>query len=234
MFFSKLPNLEYTPKRVKYRFTNQDFVKAKNIFKTISLDNSLYATDLFIESQLSEGVRPDQVSEAVYNDPNYDWVILLTNQIKDTKNDWPLSSAEFEKLVTKKYPNAFAIRHWETKEVKNDIGEVVQPGRMIVDYNPNNPDSYKLRYIKSYNPFVEEIENGLTLLNSVSHYEYEQELNEKRRFIQILKPGYLQSFVSIFKLSVDYQNNEYLGQSSDVRKTLNKTSIFNNVSLNSV
>lgn len=105
---------------------------------------------------------------------------------------------------------------------------------MIVHYDQNNPDSYKLRYIKSYNPFVEEIENGLTLLRSVSYYEYEQELNEKRRFLQILKPAYLQSFVSIFKLSVDYQKNEYLGQSSDVRKTLNKTSIFNNVSLNSV
>ena len=231
MFFSKLPNLEYTPKRVKYRFTNQDFVKAKNIFKTISLDNSLYATDLFVELQIKEGVRPDQVSEAVYNDPNYDWVILLTNQIKDTKNDWPMSGAEFEKLVTKKYPNAFAIRHWETKEVKNDIGEVVQPAGMIVHYNPNNPDSYKLRYIKSYNPFVEEIENGLTLLNSVSHYEYEQRVNEKKRFIQILKPTYLKSFENIFQLSVNYQTSKYLGQSSDVKRTLNKSSIFNNVSL---
>lgn len=231
MFFSKLPNLEYTPKRVKYRFTNQDFVKAKNIFKTISLDNSLYATDLFVELQIKEGVRPDQVSEAVYNDPNYDWVILLTNQIKDTKNDWPMSGAEFEKLVAKKYPNAFAIRHWETKEVKNDIGEVVQPAGMIVHYNPNNPDSYKLRYIKSYNPFVEEIENGLTLLNSVSHYEYEQRVNEKKRFIQILKPTYLKSFESIFQLSVNYQTSKYLGQSSDVKRTLNKSSIFNNVSL---
>jgi hypothetical protein len=233
MFFSKLPNLEYTPKRVKYKFTNQDFVLAKNIFKTIIIDNSLYATDLFTEVQLNEGVRPDQVAEGVYGDPNYDWVVLLTNKIKDTKNDWPLSSAEFEKLVAKKYPNAFDIRHWETIEVKNDIGEVVQPGRMIVNYNPSDPDSYKLRYIKSYNPFVEEIENGLTLLRSVSHYEYEQELNEKRRFLQILKPAYLQSFVSIFKLSVDYQKNEYLGQSANVRKTLNKTSIFNNVSLSS-
>lgn len=231
MFFSKLPYLEYTPKRVKYRFTNQDFVTARNIFKTISFDNSIYATDLFTEFQLLEGVRPDQVSEAVYGDATYDWVILLTNQIKDTKNDWPMSGAEFEKLVAKKYPNAFAIRHWETKEVKNDIGEVVQPGGMIVHYNPNNPDSYKLRYIKSYNPFVEEIENGLTLLYSVSHYEYEQRVNEKKRFIQVLKPGYLQAFVNIFQLSVNYQTSKYLGQSSDVKKTLNKSSIFNNVSL---
>lgn len=234
MFFSKLPNLEYTPKRLKYKFTNQDFVVAKNIFKTISIDNSIYATDLFTELQLKEGVRPDQVAQGLYEDPNYDWVILLTNKIKDIKNDWPLSSAEFEKLVTKKYPNAFEVRHWETIEVKNDLGEVVQPGRMIVNYNPTDPDSYKLRYIKSYNPFVEENENGLTLLRSVSYYEYEQELNEKKRFIQILKPVYLQPFVNIFQLSVNYAPNSYLGANDKVRKTLNKTSIFNNVSLTNI
>ena len=62
MFFSLLPNLEYTPQRSKYRFTNRDFVVAKNIFKSISLDNSIYATDLFAEFQIKEGVRPDQVS----------------------------------------------------------------------------------------------------------------------------------------------------------------------------
>ncbi len=104
MFFSKLPNIEYTPQRVQYKFTNRDFVLAKNIFKFIAIDSSAYATDLFTELQLNQGVRPDQVSEAVYNDPNYDWIILLTNKIIDTKNDWPLNNDEFEKLVAKNIP----------------------------------------------------------------------------------------------------------------------------------
>ena len=231
MFFSKLPNLQYTPRRVQYKFTNQDFVLAKNIFKYIAIDNSAYATDLFTELQLNQGVRPDQVSEAVYNDPNYDWIILLTNKIIDTKNDWPLNNDEFEKLVTKKYPNAFSIKHWETKEVKNDIGEIVQPGGMIVYYDPNDADSYKLRYIKSYNPFVEEIENGSTLLSSKSYYEYEQELNNKRRFIQVLKPAYLNAFVKLFQASVDYKFSKDLTFDANVKKSLNKTSIFNNITL---
>ena len=231
MFFSKLPNIEYTPQRVQYKFTNQNFVLAKNIFKFIAIDNSAFATDLFTELQLNQGIRPDQASEAVYNDPRYDWVILLTNKIVDTKNDWPLNNDEFEKLITKKYPNAFDIKHWETKEVKNDIGEIVQPGGMIVYYDPSNPDSYKLRYIKSYNPFVEEIENGTTLLLSKSHYEYEQELNNKKRFIQVLKPAFLNPFVKLFQASVDYKFTKDLALDGNVKKTLNKTNIFNNISL---
>jgi len=231
MFFSKLPNIEYTPQRVQYKFTNQNFVLAKNIFKFIAIDNSAFATDLFTELQLNQGIRPDQASEAVYNDPRYDWVILLTNKIVDTKNDWPLNNNEFEKLITKKYPNAFDIKHWETKEVKNDIGEIVQPGGMIVYYDPSNPDSYKLRYIKSYNPFVEEIENGTTLVRSKSHYEYEQELNNKKRFIQVLRPAYLNAFVRLFQASVDYRFTKDLAFDGNVKKTLNKTNIFNNISL---
>jgi hypothetical protein len=231
MFFSKLPNIEYTPQRVQYKFTNRDFVLAKNIFKFIAIDNSAFATDLFTELQLNQGVRPDQVSEAVYNDPNYDWIILLTNKIIDTKNDWPLNNDEFEKLVAKKYPNAFSIKHWETKEVKNDIGEIVQPGGMIVYYDPSDPDSYKLRYIKSYNPFVEEFENGSTLLSSKSYYDYEQELNNKRRFIQVLKPAFLNPFVKLFQASVDYKFSKDLTFDANVKKTLNKTSIFNNITL---
>ena len=231
MFFSKLPNIEYTPQRVQYKFTNQNFVLAKNIFKFIAIDNSAFATDLFTELQLNQGIRPDQASEAVYNDPRYDWVILLTNKIVDTKNDWPLNNNEFEKLITKKYPNAFDIKHWETKEVKNDIGEIVQPGGMIVYYDPSNPDSYKLRYIKSYNPFVEEIENGTTLVVSKSHYEYEQELNNKKRFIQVLKPAFLNPFVKLFQASVDYKFTKDLALDGNVKKTLNKTNIFNNISL---
>jgi hypothetical protein len=231
MFFSKLPNIEYTPQRVQYKFTNQNFVLAKNIFKFIAIDNAAYATDLFTEVQLNQGVRPDQVSEAIYNDPDYDWIILLTNKIVDTKNDWPLNNDEFEKLVAKKYPNAFDIKHWETKEVKNDVGEIVQPGGMIVYYDPSNPDSYKLRYIKSYNPFVEEIENGTTLVRSKSHYEYEQELNNKKRFIQVLRPAYLNAFVRLFQASVDYRFTKDLAFDGNVKKTLNKTNIFNNISL---
>ena len=230
MFFSKLPNLEYTPNRTQYKFTNEDFVLAKNIFRMLQIDNSVYATDLFVQVELKDGTRPDMLAAELYGDPNYDWVILVTNQVKDIKNDWYLSSREFEKLMTKRYADFEGVKHYVTVEVKNDIGEIVQPAGMVVNYDPTDPDSFKLRYIKSYNPFVEENENGNTLLVSVSNYSYEVEQNNKRRIIQLLKPDYLKSFVEIFSRSVSYDSNKY-GLTSDARKTLNKVSIFNNITL---
>ena len=228
-FFSYLPKIEYTPTRTQFQFTNQDFVVAANIFKGLSIDNSVYATDLFTELQLQDGVRPDQVSEAVYGTPEYDWVVLLTNKIVDVKNDWPLSSAEFEKFIYKEYENPHAVKHYLTKEVKNDLGEIVLPGGLEVYYDPSDPDSFQITYPKSYNPFVEETENGLVLLTSTTHYEWEQERNEKRRFLQILKPTYLETFVKIFRVATQY--NKSIAESKPVKQTLNKTDIFNNITL---
>ena len=228
-FFSYLPKIEYTPTRTPFQFTNQDFVVAANIFKGLSIDNSVYATDLFTELQLQDGVRPDQVSEAVYGSPDYDWVVLLTNKIVDVKNDWPLSNAEFEKFIYKEYENPHAVKHYLTKEVKNDVGEIVLPGGLEVYYDPSDPDSFQITYPKSYNPFVEETENGLVLLTSTTHYEWEQERNEKRRFLQILKPTYLETFVKIFRVATQY--NKSIADSKPVKQTLNKTDIFNNITL---
>ena len=228
-FFSYLPKIEYTPTRTPFQFTNQDFVVAANIFKGLSMDNSVYATDLFTELQLQDGVRPDQVSEAVYGSPDYDWVVLLTNKIVDVKNDWPLSNAEFEKFIYKEYENPHAVKHYLTKEVKNDLGEIVLPGGLEVYYDPSDPDSFQITYPKSYNPFVEETENGLVLLTSTTHYEWEQERNEKRRFLQILKPTYLETFIKIFRVATQY--NKSIAESKPVKQTLNKTDIFNNITL---
>ena len=228
-FFSYLPKIEYTPTRTNFQFTNQDFVVAANIFKGLSIDNSVYATDLFTELQLKDGVRPDQVSQAVYDDPNYDWVILLTNKIIDLKNDWPMSSEEFEKFIYKKYDNPHAIKHYLTKEVKNDLGEIVLPAGLEVYYDSSDPDSFQITYPKSYNPFVEETENGLVLLTSTTHYEWEQERNNKKRFLQILKPTYLETFVKIFKTSAQY--NKSIADNREVKQTLNKVDIFNNITL---
>jgi hypothetical protein len=78
---------------------------------------------------------------------------------------------------------------------------------------------------------VEEYENGSTLLTSVSNYNYEVEQNNKRRKIQLLKPTYLRGFVQLFSGSVNYRSDFKYTLSSDAKRTLNKTSIFNNITL---
>jgi hypothetical protein len=233
MFFSLLPNLEFSQQRTKYRFTDQEFVVAKNIFRSIQINNSAYATEIFKEVLIKDGARPDTLANAIYGNPQYDWVILLTNKIINLQTDWVLSGEEFETYIFKKYSNPQEIKHWKTIEVKNDLGEIVQPAGVIVYYDPSDPNSYTLRYVKSYNPRVEEFVTGNQVLESVSYYEYEQEINEKKRTLQILKPEYLQSFVTVFKVATGYLPSDQISNKSNrtIIRTLNKYNIFNNLEI---
>lgn len=217
MFFSLLPDIQFSNKRVNFKFTEKDFVLAKNIFRKIEIDNSLYATDLFAEFLIGEGARPDYISEVVYNDPNYDWVILLTNKITNLYNDWPLSSEQFEDYIFQKYENPQEIHHYQTIEVKNDFGEIVQPAGIEVYFDPSNESSYELEYIKFYSKnsdgsqsMIFEKISGYDAVEGVTYYEYEQQLNEKKRVVQILKPVYLKNFVKLFEAGVGYVTNDDL------------------------
>jgi hypothetical protein len=217
MFFSLLPDLQFSKQRVNLKFTEKDFVLAKNIFRKIEIDNSLYATDLFAEFLIAEGARPDYISEVIYNDPNYDWVILLTNKITNLYNDWPLTSEEFEKYIFEKYTNPQEIHHYQTIEIKNDFGEIVQPAGIEVYFDPSDETSYELEYIKFYSKnsdgtqsIIFEKVNGFNAVEGVTYYEYEQQLNDKKRVIQILKPLYLKNFVKLFESGVSYITNDDL------------------------
>mgnify|MGYP006266284631 CR=1 FL=1 len=137
MYFSLLPDLQFSDKRVKYRYTENDFTLAKNIFRTIEIDNSAYSTNLFIETQVKDNVRPDQLAFQLYGKSDYDWIILLTNKIKNFYNDWPLNQQAFETYVTNKYDNIDGVHHYETVEITNSLGEIVQPAGLIVYYNPS-------------------------------------------------------------------------------------------------
>lgn len=217
MFFSLLPDIEFSKKRIDYKFTEKDFVVAKNIFRTLQIDNSIYNTDIFTELLIAEGARPDLIAEKLYDDPTYDWVILLTNKVVNLYHDWPLSSKEFEDFVFQKYDNPQEIHHWETIEIKNSMGDIVQPAGIEVYYDPSNEDSFKLEYIDFVSrnndgtqSIIFQTVVGLNAVQGITYYEYEQQLNDKKRVVQILKPAYLSNFVKLFKSSVEYVTNEDL------------------------
>lgn len=154
MYFSLLPNIQFSKQVIPYRFTEQEYIVTKNIFRDFYTDNSGYATDLFVEFSIKDGARADQISESVYGDANYDWVILLTNHVKNYYQDWPLTQSEFENYVYEKYGDTGeGIHHYETVEIQDDLGQIVQPAGIIRYYNPQES-----------NIFTITLRDGLTVL----------------------------------------------------------------------
>lgn len=135
-YFSELPNLKYTANFPDQSF-NTDVVLAKNIFKRAKLrEDFANIVTAFTYYQIIDSERPDQISEKFYNDPEFDWVILTTNNITNFNNQWPLDNESFYKYLLDKYGSEEEIQkihHYETVEVRDEYNRVVVPSGLYAD-----------------------------------------------------------------------------------------------------
>lgn len=135
-YFRELPNIQFN-NRTKNDVSNDETIIIKNLFKRAKIreDFSSVAT-AFEYYSITEDERPEQIAERFYGDPELDWVILLTNNILNVNDEWPLSLDSFNKYMVDKYGSEEAftdIHHYETLEVTDGYNRVVLPGGLIVD-----------------------------------------------------------------------------------------------------
>ena len=135
-YFRELPNFEYIANFPNQSF-NDDYVVAKNIFKRAKLRSDISsAITAFNYYQIVDNERPDQVAAKVYDNAELDWVILITNNITNINQQWPLDNNSFYKYLIDKYGSdeeLGKVHHYETVEFRDEYGRVVVPGGLQVD-----------------------------------------------------------------------------------------------------
>ena len=198
-YFNELPNISYVsllPNSTK----NEDRITVKNIFKRAKLRSDIdQVITAFEYYEIKENTRPDVVAEQIYNDPELDWVILITNNITNIRDQWPLSHNDLYNYCLEKYGSDAGVQethHWETQEVKDKFGRIILEGKLIVD------ESFKFTYTKDDYTAV-----NVSPAQSVSNFTYEQRVNENKRRIKILKPGYLGAFMTDMRNMMRYSNS---------------------------
>jgi hypothetical protein len=135
-YFRELPNFEYIANFPNQSF-NTDYVLTKNIFKRAKLRSDISsAITAFEYYQIIDNERPDQVAAKVYDNADLDWVILITNNITNINQQWPLDNNSFYKYLIDKYGSEEElgkVHHYETVEFKDEYGRVIVPGGYQVD-----------------------------------------------------------------------------------------------------
>lgn len=135
-YFRELPNFEYIANFPNQSF-NTDYVVTKNIFKRAKIRTDIAnAVTAFEYYQIIDNERPDQVAAKVYDNADLDWVILITNNITNINQQWPLDNNSFYKYLIDKYGSEEElgkVHHYETVEFRDEYGRVVVPGGLQVD-----------------------------------------------------------------------------------------------------
>tara|TARA_B100000214_G_scaffold157376_1_gene112929 strand:+ start:1844 stop:2473 length:630 start_codon:yes stop_codon:yes gene_type:complete len=208
MYFSIQPNILYDQKPIKYPFSQAEATVAKNFFRRykISEDVEKYAV-LFKPYTIKDGERPDMVAQKLYDNPFYDWVILLTNNLVNAQYDWPMTNYTLYKVLEKEYNDPYnEIHHYETIK----IGQY--PKGLRVD-----KAFYDKQHTINDNGTVT-IKNGNEICSPITVSDHYSKENEKRRKINVLRGNYFQSFLADFK-----KNSQYKKSNSFVAKRLKST-----------
>ena len=213
-YFRRLPNLDY-PSLLKNRESNTDFIQTKNLFRRTKIREDLFANFMqFDKYEIVGDERPDNVSEKVYGRDDLDWVILLSNNIIDINNEWPLSQLQLNIFLADKYTpqELVSIHHYETLELRDNKNQLILPAGLVVD------EDFNLEYlsggqVKSTNSLVD----GRPV-KAVTFYDYENSQNDKKRNINVLKQEFLGIFIKDFERIMKYDKS-----SQYVNRKLKKT-----------
>jgi len=211
-YFRELPNLAYQS-FLPGKDSSQDYVLTKNLFRRVKLREDLYNSFTFFNKyQIPEGGRPDTVADALYGDPDLDWVVLITAGITNVRNDWPLSNYQLYNFAESKYGSKLSdIRFYETKEVKDSSGRLVLPAGKVVDKN------FKLTYTDNGTTYTNDSSLGsnITLIDDpvsgVTNFVYETRKNNEKRNIYVLREIHLQQFLNDMRVEMLYSDSsEYI------------------------
>ena len=185
-YFRQVPDFDYVSRLPDAKIS--DYLTVKNIFKKGKLASDIFNDlTIFTKYEIDGDDRPDNVANKFYEDPDLDWVVLLSNNIINVQSEWPLPQRDFDRYVLEKYETyekLNAVHHYETKECKNSVDAVVVPEGLQVD------SDYSVTYYDWYLG-VEITKSSSDIVVEVTNYEYESKLEDAKRSIFLLKPKYL-------------------------------------------
>ena len=133
-YFSYLPNIKVGVPEANTSLKN--YVEVKNLFRRVKIRAETLRNLTYFEKYTIPGdEKPYNVSYNFYKTAEYEWVILLLNDITNVYTQWPLSRREFEIMIREKYGSQGELEthHYETKEIKDLQGNIVVPAGMVVD-----------------------------------------------------------------------------------------------------
>ena len=215
-YFRELPDILYQS-NLLHKVSSQEYIRIKNIFRRVKIQDWIAEnTNFFNKYTIRDGERPDTMAERLYGSSDRDWIIILTAGITNIRDDQPLGNYDLYRYAEAKYGTDLnSVHHYETIEVRDNKGRLILPGGQRVDQNFTIPTPYDASATNFYvgvrpqsdNIDYRSVNSDINPVTGVSNYEYETQLNESKREIEVMKPIYLQQFLNDMRELMNYKES---------------------------
>ncbi len=149
------------------------------------IDDVLAKYEVFYPYRIRDRQRADYVAYKYYGDPNYTWLVYLSNNIIDPYYQWPLSDPDFNKTIQ-------VSRGMSLNETKTTIDHYVFQGEEGNTAEEIARVTWKMS-TETFDIMTTEDRVGWV---PVYVYDVEYDLNEAKREIRLLSNKYLNQISS--------------------------------------
>ena len=183
-YFDTLPKIIYTKNGVSNIYTNL-------MARASLIPEFLKNPALYYKYSIQDSDTPEIIAYKYYGDSYRYWILLFTNELLDAQWDWPLTSAEFEKYIEKKYSDVnphYVLHHYEkTITQYNQLYLTTTENTIVIDDKDYEmvDEQYYIKYVG------DEVIEFTIKKTPVSLYDHEYRLNEAKRQINLLNSSYV-------------------------------------------
>lgn len=200
-YFNFFPKTYYSTDNTN----NLDIVT--NIISRFGFESALKEnTAAFYEYEIRDSDTPEIIAEKYYGNSERHWIVLLFNDIIDAQYDWPLESNALINYIDQKYKELGGLS-WARNI--NNVHSYYKISTRTSDYDGISliekfqitPEEYANTGTSSISYALED---GMTVTETLTtdiktYYDFENDENEKKRKISLLKPEFVPEVEKEFK-----------------------------------
>jgi len=154
---------------------------------------------VYYSYDIQEGDTPEIIAYKYYGDSYRYWIVLFANELLDPQWSWPMDSTVFDNYMAEKYPSGnttTTVYSYEKKLTQTDNStNTVTINTIDVNQTEYNTIVQNTQTYSIGNSTV----TVATTKRIITIYDYEYELNESKRKINILNSVYVDQMESQFK-----------------------------------
>ena len=179
------------------------FLVSKNIWRRAEILREYKSSlAMFDEYIVQNGEKPEDIALKYYENPFYNWTLLVINDIINFHEQWPRSTQQLQAYCAAKYDNPAAGKDYITTEVKKGTNIIVPAGKIV-------PSTFQITY---YDGSTTVTANPVA---SRSFYQFEEEVNAKKERIQLVKPEFIEDFVEAYLIRIQKAGMFDIGITAD-------------------